>query len=346
MSALKTATLVEYNSFIRQPVSLFWTFVYPIVLLLILAFVFGGSSVMSFSVFSQDSVAEARFEGAAKLLEESGWTIERADDDEGAEVILKSETDGSIEVGGSVSQETLSSVRLALAAESGTDATDVPGLSPDASGAQSEGSEDYRLFLVSGIVALSVVSLALFGFTPVLVANRAAGRLKWLAYWPLGKLRYLIAFTVSRAVVIILFSMFLLYGFGWLYGAEAIWNAPTAIALIVSLVAGTFAFLALGLLLASVLTKPMTAAAVVNLLNLPILFLSDLVVPLSVLPDSVAATAKLSPVYLFVDNIRTIFENGAAVLTIGDIFVWVGLIATGVIAYLVSAKLFKISEDG
>ena len=342
MSALKTATLVEYNSFIRQPVALFWTFIYPVVLLVILAFVFGGSSAMTLEVFSQDSNARERFEDAAPLLESSGWTIEPAKDDLEAQVTVKSGKDGVIEVGGSASRETLSAVRLALAAEPGTDARKLPILSA----AQAEDSGDYRLFLVSGIVALSVVSLALFGFTPVLVANRTAGRLKWLAYWPLGKLQYLFAFTVSRAVVIILFSMVLLYGFGWLYGAQAIWDFPTAAALLVSLVAGTFAFLAIGLLLASVLTKPMTAAAVVNLLNLPILFLSDLVVPLSILPESIAAITRLSPVYLFVDVIRTLFENGAASLTAGNVLVWIGLFATGAIAYVASAKLFKISDDG
>ena len=345
MTILLTATIIEFRSFIRQPVSMFWTFVYPVMLMLILSFMFGSPSnteiralVSSPVVLEHNQVSKAE-----EILDDVGVSLilslmEERVNDEDYHLYLDMSSDGSINI---IPFSSSGEARLvALALQTSATGNDIQINFPG-----NEGPPNYNLYLVSGVVALSVISMGLFGFTPVLVANRAAGRLKWLGYWPLGSTKYLIAFTLSRTIIIVLFSIVFLYVFGWIYGAENIWSIQMIMSFLIVLISGSVCFLSLGLLLASILTKPQTAAAVSNLLNLPILFLSDLVIPLSILPDYIASIARHSPVYHFVAMLRDMFENGAMITDSRYLLVSIILLIFGILIFRLSGNLFVVTPE-
>lgn len=341
MIVLMTSTLIELRSFIRQPASIFWTFIYPVALMLALSFVFGSSSRSEISVYTiHPSIVSNNYVlNAVENLSDLGITVSFAEESESYDLLLDQRTDGTILVNSSTYSEISRLFYLALSEEN------VSTFAQILIEANEGEPANYNHFLISGVVALSVVTMGLFGFTQVLVGNRAAGRLKWLGYWPMSKVHFLLAFTLSRALIIVVFSMLFIYLFGWLYNADSIWSASSAIYLVLILIAGSICFLSLGMLLASILHKPLTASSVANLLNLPVLFLSDLIVPLSILPEPVADIARLSPIYMFVSTLRSVFDNGATSVDTTVLTTIVSLSVIGIISFVVSGKLFAVTAS-
>ena len=105
------------------------------------------------------------------------------------------------------------------------------------------------------------------------------------------------------------------------------------------IVAGSVAFLAAGLALAGVVTSNTLASAVINFVNLPIMFLSDLFIPLDIMPEVVRTIAQFSPVYLLVDAMRQAAVGEAAS---GDwIPAMVALAALFVVSIAIIASTFR-----
>jgi len=343
MNFLVSSTIIEFKSFVRQPASLFWTFVYPVSLMLVLSFVFGSSPSSyrdEIKVHLSDPTLEhtSQFQNAIKNLDYIGISL-KPTLDVNADYVASVHQLGSrseLTLRTAVFSESTRLLHLALSADSLTESISIDV-------AETISVKNYNHYLISGVVALSVVTMGLFGFTQVLVSNRAAGRLKWLGYWPIAKVKFLLGFTLSRAIIIVIFSMVFIYFFGWLYDAERIWSVVAALSLVILLISGSVCFLSLGMLLACILHKPLTTASVTNLLSLPVIFLSDLVIPLSILPDNIAAVAKLSPVYLFVATLREVFSTETSMLDIKVVGTIFFLFFLGSLSFGVSGKFFTVT---
>lgn len=90
---------------------------------------------------------------------------------------------------------------------------------------------------------------------------------------------------------------------------------------------GTVSFLAAGLAIAGFVTSNTLGSALINIINLPIIFLSDLFIPLNAMPV-VQNISKFTPVYLLVDAMRgaaagtrTLVECGPAFVALAILFI-------------------------
>jgi ABC-type multidrug transport system permease subunit len=169
---------------------------------------------------------------------------------------------------------------------------------------------DYRLFLVSGLAGLVILSTSLMGFAGPLVAAREGGMFRLYQLVPMPTGVVVLAWCLSRLVVIVLASavMFLV---AWaVYGVQLRAGASGIAAAGAMLVLGCAAFLALGLLLAAVSRSVAGVTMVSNLLYFPLLFSGNLMIPLGGLPPVLRDALEFLPLNAMMASIRRALTGG------------------------------------
>jgi ABC-2 type transport system permease protein len=192
-------------------------------------------------------------------------------------------------------------------------------------------------FVAPGILSLCVLSTAMVSLGIATGFERGYGVLKRLGATPLGRPRLLGAKIVTVVGVEILQAGVLIavgFGLGWnpdRYGSG--WSSGGAIA---AVLLATAAFAGIGLFMAGVL-KPEVNLAAANGLYLVLLLLGGMIVPISKLPDGVAAVAKLLPAEALSAALHATLGTGSPVPTQS----WVVLAVWAVAAPTAAALSFR-----
>lgn len=153
---------------------------------------------------------------------------------------------------------------------------------------------DAPRYLLAAYATFGVMSPGLFGFGVSLATERENGLLELRRALPMSTLAYLLGKTVmamGMAALVALLLMALATGL-----AHVPLTAAQAARLFATEVAGVVPFCALGLLLGS-FAKGQAAPGIVNLVYLPMAFLSGLWFPLSALPEPLRWIAPAWPSY-------------------------------------------------
>ncbi len=161
-------------------------------------------------------------------------------------------------------------------------------------GSQHIGSTSVATYMLATFGAFGVVGCALFGFGVSVAMERGQGWLLVKRASPMPPAAYFIAKVVMTMVFALIIVLMLS-----LLGVElgAVRLAPSAwLALMTVLVLGSIPFGAIGLAIGFV-AGPNSAAAIVNLIYLPLSFLSGLWIPVEGLPPVVAHIAPYLPTY-------------------------------------------------
>ena len=159
--------------------------------------------------------------------------------------------------------------------------------------AHSNGADATR-YLLASYLTFGVMAPGLFGFGVSLALERDGGLLTFKRALPMPPGAYLLAKMAMAMVVAGAISLLLLGMALWL--AHAPLNPTQVLAVLASGLLGVLPFCAMGLLLGS-LIKGQGAPGMVNLVYLPMSFLSGLWFPLSMLPGFLQRIAPLWPSY-------------------------------------------------
>lgn len=155
-------------------------------------------------------------------------------------------------------------------------------------------------FYVASITAFSIITACYTNIAISVTFARDAGVLKRIRGTPIPGWTYLFA-RIAHAVLISILLVGICVAFGALfYGVEV----PTASlpAFLVTLVVGAASFCALGLLVTSIIPNADAAPPIVNAIVLPLLFISDVFIPLGEdAPGWLTALSRFFPVKHFVD---------------------------------------------
>jgi ABC-2 type transport system permease protein len=163
-------------------------------------------------------------------------------------------------------------------------------------GSQTIHGTSVATYMLGTFGAFGVVGCALFAFGVSVATERGQGWLLVKRASPMPPAAYFIAkilTTMAFALVIVLMLCLLGAEFGGVRLAPQAW-----LALITVLVLGSIPFGALGLVIGFV-AGPNSAPAIVNLVYLPMSFLSGLWVPIEGLPPVIAHVAPYLPTYHF-----------------------------------------------
>ena len=159
-------------------------------------------------------------------------------------------------------------------------------------------------YMLAGYCCFAMVSAALFGIGVGLASERSAGWLELKRSSPMPPIAYLLAKCVTAQafgslIIAVLICVALAFG-----GVHL--SANEIVALLLTPLFGTVPFAAMGLLLA--LVVPANAAGgVVNLINLPLSFMSGMFIPIFMLPKWVQGIAPYLPTYHLSQLVLSIF---------------------------------------
>lgn len=201
-----------------------------------------------------------------------------------------------------------------------------------------DASEDGRpltSYLVAGLVAYAVANTALGGLAITLVFRRESGNLKRVRSTPLPAGLYLGTVLVSNLIVVVLQSITVAaLGVG-LYGAEL---PARALELAAALLLGAACFAGLGLAAAALIRSAEAVAAVVNVVVLPMSFLSGSFGAADNLPAALDALADVLPLKYLIELVLATYVDGEP---LSEHLTAVGvLVAWGAAGYLVARARF------
>jgi ABC-2 type transport system permease protein len=157
-------------------------------------------------------------------------------------------------------------------------------------------------WLTAGIVVLNVMSSGMLGDSTRLTNLREQGILRRIRVTPLPTWQLIAAYVVARLVLVLAQSAAIVATAVLVYGATFTWDG-----LVVALplvVVGGLVFLAIGQLISAVAPTSGAAGAIGQVIYFPLMFVSNLFVPLEQLPRWLANITQWTPATMLVDMVR------------------------------------------
>lgn len=351
---------LEMKLFLRDRQAVFWTFFFPVFLILLFGFVFSRSDSVKFAVglVDEDQSAKSQ-ELVATLSAVPVFKVDAGEKQEIRQKLLDNKKDVAIiiprgfakalqarhanleiwydpsqgpmlQVVQGILQQIIDGMNWQLIGEEPPIAITRTSVQPQKS------EQSYINFLLPGVIGMSVVSTCLFSIGMVVVAYREKGKLRRLSVTPLPKAIF-IAGQIANRYLIILLQAGLLIGL-----AMAVFHVKMVGSLIdfwAALTVGMFAFIALGFFVASVAKTSETASGIANTLFLPMIFLSGAYFSVENLPKFMKPLIEFLPLTHLIRAIRGIFNQG---ITFVDVLPQMGILSVWLlVCFALSMKLFK-----
>jgi len=206
-------------------------------------------------------------------------------------------------------------------------------------GTNQVGGVNYMAWAVPGVVVFNIVAFGLLGSGTIMVNMREQGILRRLQASPMpaGQLvgSYLVVnvlIAVLQSTIIVLFS-------------ALVFKTPLTVAgalrAFLMAVSGILAFVALGQVISGVAPTAGVAVAVGQIVNFGQMFITDMIMPMELLPEWVQRVAPYLPAYAVVQLVRPPLIDGRFSPEL-----WSNLsvvAAYTVVAGIVAARLFRWS---
>ncbi len=200
--------------------------------------------------------------------------------------------------------------------------------------------QGYTGFVVPGIVSLAIMQSALFGVVFTLVRLRNQGVLKRLHATPISPRHFLAGALFTRMLLLIMQTYVLLLVGIFVSGVEVspgyvmFWLEVIPLVLL-----GGVVFASLGLAVSGIAKTENTAAPLANIISLPMMFLSGVFIPHSVIPDWLVAIAKWLPLTFLADAMREMVNSGETLFVQGGSII--GLAVWAAIAFVLAVRAFR-----
>jgi len=165
-------------------------------------------------------------------------------------------------------------------------------------------------YLVAGLVGYAVANTALGGLAIALVIRREFGILKRLRSTPLPASLYLAATLLSNLFVVVLQSA-VVVGLG--LGVFDAQLPESWLSFVLTLGLGAASFAGLGLAIAALIRSGEAIAAVVNVIILPMSFLSGSFGPADELPGALEAVRNVLPLHYLIELVYATYVDGEAI---------------------------------
>ena len=196
-------------------------------------------------------------------------------------------------------------------------------------------SNNYRYidYFIPGLIGMTIMTTGVFGAVGWNTRNKELGILKKLATTPLSKLEYIIGVIFFELIMCSLSTLSIL-AVGFL-----VFNVTVipSIYSVVLIAAGAITFPGMGMVIARFVKETDSADAAANAITFPMMFLSGSFFPLETMPEFLREVAKVLPLTYLNDGLRdtmiygntsSALYNTAIVLVVGIAFIIVGSLIT------------------
>ena len=356
---------VTSRQFLRSRVGVFFSLIFPVVLMLIFGAIFsGGSGAVTAYVQNNDAVQGVPTQTSAAFVTALNGTgvIQLVPVAEGANFTQflqsHSSTDGivipsgfqdhfvagqpvSVSVFGSPASQTSAIVsgvatevvnQFNLKRAGGSAVISIVSLTLKATGAK------YIDFLVPGLVAFSILTAPMFSLVNISSQYKRDKLFKQLSLTPLTRGEWLLSKVIWYIMITMgAFLLMTLVG-GYAFGA----HVALSLYLLPFLVVGPFLFVSLGMLVGTASNSPESAAIVGQLITFPMMFLSGTFFPISIMPTWLQTAAHVFPLFYVVEGLTSVmtYDNvGPAMIDLAIILV------IAVVVFVAAVRLFKWRED-
>ncbi len=199
-------------------------------------------------------------------------------------------------------------------------------------------SYKYIDFLVPGLIGFSILTSPMFALVNISSEYKRDKIFKALSLTPLTKTEWLIA-KVLWYIVMTLISFGLMVATGvLLFGA----HITLSLGVLPFLLVGPLLFVSLGMLVGMSSNTPESAAVVGNLITFPMMFLSGTFFPVSQMPMYLQNIAHVLPLYYVIDgftNVMIYGNYGAALVDLGV------LVVISAVIFALAVRFFRWRED-
>ncbi len=320
-NGLTSLSRAMFLGFLRDRTALFFTVVFPLLFLVLFGGLFKDAGASKSEVLEIGSVAilDQMPAEARRDIEDVLAVTKTSDRDAALDKVRKGDIDAAVEQQGNtlvvhysaadqVKAGTIQGLFNSLVENANVAATGRPPTFQ----LQTKSVEDESLspiqFLTPGLLGWAISIGGCFGAALTLVTWRQKKILRRLRLAPVST-GTVVSARVGVAIAIGLAQMAVFVGvasipyFG-LQLSDYWWMAVPV------LIAGTLAFLSIGLLVGAFAKTPESASAVANLIILPMAFLSGSFFPLDDAPGWVKGISKIFPLHYLVDGMQNVMVRG------------------------------------
>jgi ABC-2 type transport system permease protein len=199
-------------------------------------------------------------------------------------------------------------------------------------------SYKYIDYLVPGLVGFSVLTSPMFALVNISSQYKRDKVFKQLSLTPLTKTEWLLS-KITWYVVLTIISFFLMTALGvGLLGAHITFSLE----IVPFLLLGPFLFVSLGMLVGTVSKSVESAAVVGNLVTFPMMFLSGTFFPVATMPAYLQNIAHVLPLFYLIDGLNNVMlygNFGAALVDVGV------LVVLSAVVFALAVRFFKWRED-
>jgi len=332
-------TLTRLREFVREPEALFWTFIFPIVMSIVMAMAFPSRGAQPVPVGIAEGAAAVTMRAtlsavpsiAVRDIPPGG---EQRALREGVVHLIVVPTDPPTYRFDAARPESRTArlvVDEALKRAGGRPDPWVAGEEP----VEVPGSR-YIDWLIPGMIAMGIMSNGMWGVGFSIVQARMRKLLKRMVASPMRKSEYLLAQLLAR-LIFLAPEVAVPLVFGVLAFSMPVHGTISSIA-IVSVV-GALAFGALGLLIGSRARTFEAVSGLMNMAMLPMWLLSGVFFSASNFPDSVQPFIQALPLTALVDALRSVILEGASLNDIQAEMVRLGLWTA--VPFAIALRIFK-----
>jgi ABC-type multidrug transport system permease subunit len=324
--------MTRFREFIRTPEAVFWSYVFPLVMMIALGLAFRSEPVRAVAVTIQQGTGAADAEAALK--KDPMFLISKGTEAECRQRLRSGKTElvvTAVQNGEALSWKFLYSVNDALQRAAGrvdlVTTEDVTVIEP--------GSR-YIDFLVPGLIGMGLLGGGIWGVGYAIVDMRIRQVLKRFLGTPMKKHHFVAAMMASRIVFMIPEIIVILILAKVMFGVTS-HGGYVSIAAIVIL--GAMEFASIGLLIASRARTLEAVAGLMNLAMVPMWIGSGIFFSSERFPEIVQPVIRILPLTPVIASLRQVMQEGAGVLQIapdlGLMFVW----AVG--TFLIALRIFR-----
>ncbi len=198
------------------------------------------------------------------------------------------------------------------------------------------GGFDYLDFLVPGIVALSLMQSGIYAIGFQLVFDKEKGILRRLRATPMPLASYSMAMIVVQLVIALLQTAIILLVGMIAFGVDingSLWNVAA-----LSIIGGC-CFVSLGFALASLSKNVNTANAVIQVVSMPMMFLSGIFFPMDNAPSWIQPVVKAMPLTYLANAMRDVVIDAHSLWFVRwNIAILIGFT---IVFMVIAVKLFR-----
>ncbi len=352
---------VFVRGYTRSKIGLFFSLVFPIILILLFGAIFSGGNGGPINIYVQNQDGGTASIQFVKLLNNNSTTtvtlVDKSQDL--SQYLLAHSADQGVLIPQNFTQDFRNGQLVNVTVFSNPADTSSPIVFETVSAVVSQmnlqgatvlyragvleqniKSQSYKYidFLIPGLIGFSVLTSPMFSLVNISSEYKKTKLFKQLSLTPLTKTEWLTS-KIIWYVVLGIISFFLMTQVGVaLFGA----HLDYAFMIIPFLVIGPLFFVSLGMLVGMVSKSVESAAVVGNLITFPMMFLSGTFFPVTQMPMYLQNVAHVLPLFYLIDGLNQvmIFSNLGQALFDLEL-----MIVLSAIAFVFAVALFKWRED-